>query len=144
MPGPDAEARPAPEPVGPPSIGDECDAYVTGRYAEYAVGHGWAVPMWAWINALAHADEATVRRVGAEGLPSVAVDDPEWQVGMRRLARATLSEARRRWGLRYVQAAVLRPLESVLVDDHRYDKLAAPDFTALVLALINGHPSARL
>jgi hypothetical protein len=143
LPDPEVELAP-PEPPAPPSIGDECDAYVTGRYAEYAAAHGWPVPVWAWINALAHADDARVRRVEAEGLPGVAAEDPLWQGSMRRLARATRAEARRRWGLPYVQAAVLRPLEAVLIDDHRYDDLAANDFTALVLALIHGHPSARL
>lgn len=129
-------------PALPACLSDECEAYLAGQYAQYAAERGWAIPTWAWINALAHGDEARLRSVEGEGLPGI--DDPGWQSGIRRLARATLAEARRRWGLPYVQAAVLRPLESVLIDDRRYEDLSVHDFTALVIALIHGHPSARL
>lgn len=37
-------------------IGEECEAFLNGRWVEHLLRLGKPVPRWAWINKVAHAD----------------------------------------------------------------------------------------
>jgi hypothetical protein len=95
-------------------FGDECEAFLAGRYAERLLREGRPVPPWAWLNQAAHADAETIRSA-AESLP----DDGDivlWTDA--RATIATLVTAATAWGadLREVQHEVLVPLELELTD----------------------------
>ena len=50
----------------------ECEAFLEGKFAESAVPAGELVPVWAWINLLAHGTEDQLRR---EVMMPASVDD---------------------------------------------------------------------
>jgi hypothetical protein len=90
-------------------LGDECEAFLAGRYAERLLREGRSVPPWAWLNQAAHADADTIL-AAAGGLP----DDGNivlWTDAQATIA--TLVLAATAWGadLREVQHEVLVPLE---------------------------------
>lgn len=92
-------------------IVEQCSAFLTGTYRELLERRRQAVPAWAWINAVAHGDEETVRRRAAEQMSS---DDCDSYVA--RLARLTLVKMRNEGvTLKEVQNAILVPLELALV-----------------------------
>ncbi|MBO0727642.1 MAG: hypothetical protein J2P57_00200 [Acidimicrobiaceae bacterium] len=47
----------------------ECEAYLSGKYADWLSNHGQPVPGWAWINGLAHgsADDVTATAAADAG-----------------------------------------------------------------------------
>jgi hypothetical protein len=98
----------------PEDLGDECEAFLAGRYAERLLREGRRVPPWAWLNQAAHADADTIL-AAADGLP----DDGE--ILLWTDARATIAAlvgAATAWGadLREVQQEVLVPLELELTN----------------------------
>ncbi len=44
---------------------DECQAFLDGRFAELAGADGGYVPVWAWLNQLAHGTEVELRSASA-------------------------------------------------------------------------------
>lgn len=86
---------------------DECQAFLDGRFAELAGAGEGAVPVWAWLNLLAHGTEAELRAAAR-----VLADEVGWAQARSFLAgevidvvdsgRATLTE---------LQRDVLLPLE---------------------------------
>ena len=49
------------EPELSDGIGDECEAWLSGEWAEYLAAHGEEVPPWAWLNRVAHCSEQVLR-----------------------------------------------------------------------------------
>jgi hypothetical protein len=42
-------------------LGDECEAYLRGEWAEFLLASGQGVPRWAWLNRVAHGPEKALR-----------------------------------------------------------------------------------
>ena len=85
------------------NVGDECEAFVNGRYVAWLGERGRAVPAWAWLNLVAHGDAAELAALATGSDESVP---PEWRRTLGRLAARATSEA---------QHAVLVPLELQLI-----------------------------
>ena len=45
----------------PEELGDECEAFQAGRWAEFRSARGREVPSWAWLNQVAHVSETDLR-----------------------------------------------------------------------------------
>src|SRR4051812_6855776 len=60
------------------SLAAECEAFLAGRYAAHAGALGARVPVWAWVNVLAHASE--------DGIAALAAGEPWWPNGAARPA----------------------------------------------------------
>jgi hypothetical protein len=45
---------------------EECEAFLSGRYVELCEFRGDAVPVWAWLNLLAHGTDDDLRTVAAQ------------------------------------------------------------------------------
>ena len=85
----------------------ECAAFLDGKFAESAVPAGELVPVWAWINLLAHGTEEQLRR---EILMPAGVDD--WHRARALLAARLLTGADAGdTSLAMIQRNVLVPLE---------------------------------
>jgi hypothetical protein len=85
----------------------ECEAFLEGKFAESAVPAGELVPVWAWVNLLAHGTEDQLRR---EVLMPASVDD--WHRARALLAARLLAAAGARdTSLTVIQRDVLVPLE---------------------------------
>lgn len=86
----------------------DCEAFLTGRYAERVVERGGTVPVWAWTNLLAHGRETDLR---SEIAKTDGQNSDRWRAARAYLATELLDGARRGRSLADVQRTVLVPLE---------------------------------
>ncbi len=136
------EAPPSGEHDG--GLAGECEAYLAGDYAEHAGATGHLIPVWARLNALAHADEATLSHLALDRVgPHASVAGSEWQRAVAYLAGATLEEAGARgMTVTDLQASLLIPLELLLADDETTWDLSPGQLVAVGLAVLRRHPSS--
>jgi hypothetical protein len=129
------------------SPGDECQAFVSGRYAEFASVRRRPVPVWAWVNTLAHGSEQDLAT-----LASGPSDVPWWcHRRDRNFGRAISYLADVLLGdvlvtgtaLATIQRSILEPLESRLIDEERAWELTPERLIGVVLACLRGHPSSK-
>lgn len=126
-----------PDPDG--GLGDECEAWLAGRWAEYRAGRGEPVPSWAWLNRVAHASEKAVRSMTR--MPAVNCD--EWFRLRGCVAESLVTEAAQR-GLSVpdLQRSVLLPIECALFQDDTHYRFGNPELIVWILAALH-HPSAQ-
>ena len=123
-------------------VGEECEAFLRGEWAEYRLGQGETVPPWAWLNRVAHAPEAALRMV-RRGADSSDRHGDSWAEFRTCVAEALLKRADERGiDVAALQAVVLVPIELALfaVDDCRPP--ADEVLVAQILAALR-HPSAQ-
>lgn len=96
-------------------LADECDAFLTGRYAEYRRDVGQPIPAWAWINELAHRDP--------EDIVVLAIGDREpgrvlapWTPVVDDLAGSLAAQAGSLAEMGTMQRAALVPLELSVIE----------------------------
>jgi hypothetical protein len=92
----------------------ECDAFITGRYAEHLLARERAVPAWAWTNLLAHSSEADLHEMVLLGAVRVPIAARLWWSARSYLAGEVLARVAPRQPLSSVQCVVLAPLEAEL------------------------------
>ena len=100
---------------------DECDAFLAGHYAEHLVTKGEGVPVWAWVNLLAHGTEEELRRA-LHPAGSGRRDDPwrPWWEARSYLAGEILDLVDTGYSsIGEIQAGVLVPLELDLASRDR-------------------------
>lgn len=108
---------PGPEVTRDPlALATECEHFLAGTYVDYLEALGRPVPLWARLNAVAHADVATLA-----GLATSLVRQPEhaalgvWETASAQMADALLRAAAFNDATpREVQQMVLVPLEARL------------------------------
>jgi len=129
-----------------PTLGEECEAFLIGRYAQLATACGQPVPPWGWANLLAHSDASELRRVAAEGVPfSVDVSDDRWARAVHRAARVVVAEADRVGApIALIQDVVLTVIEAWLIDTPSTTPATPEHLFGLVMATLRGHPSASM
>jgi hypothetical protein len=91
-------------------LASECEAYLNGTLAEFWDERGTAVPVWTWMNLLAHGTESQIhdspkrtsqqRRTGRS-----------WRIARSYLAYQVLALACEECTLEELQSTVLVPLE---------------------------------
>ena len=89
-------------------LGNECDAYLTGRYLEYARCHDLPLSAWMWLNEIAHGSRDSVVSAATPGSRS------GWDRTTVVLAQAPLA-ATSGTDIRAIQQRVLTPLELELI-----------------------------
>ncbi len=127
-------------------IGEECDAYLRGEYVEYASAMGWNIPVWAWINAVAHADQERLARLAVFGFRHdiAPAGRREWNRAVSCIASAVLDEASRPGReLAELQSALFIPLELLLIEDESTWDLSPNQMVAVAVAVLRRHPSSR-
>jgi hypothetical protein len=87
----------------------ECDAFITGRYAEHLLARERAVPAWAWTNLLAHSSEADLHEMVLLGAVRVPIAARLWWSARSYLAGEVLARVAPRQPLSSVQCVVLAP-----------------------------------
>lgn len=92
------------------TIALECEAFLDGSLAEYWDDKGMEVPVWTWMNLLAHGD---ARRIGECVLRPDRLRRPSrsWRVARSYLAFEVLDLTDLEFTLADLQASVLIPLE---------------------------------
>lgn len=95
-------------------LGDECDAYLRGEWAEYLRARGYAVPRWAWLNRVAHAPEQALRLTQRDRVWCGRHED-DWTEFQSSLADLLLKQADDTGRtVEEIQASVLVPIELAL------------------------------
>src|SRR5947209_423342 len=136
--------RQPPEPTRM-SIGAECDAYLRGEYVEYASALGWKIPVWGWINAVAHGDEPRLARLAVFGYRReiALAGRKDWNRAVSCIASAVLEQATQPGtDLADLQASMFIPLELLLIDDETTWDLTPNQLVAVALAVLRRHPSS--
>jgi hypothetical protein len=113
----------------------ECEAFLTGRYAEHLVETGGSIPAWAWTNLLAHGTEEQLRACPAR-IGTDAFHSEPWCLARRYLAGEVLDLAHRNGPLGKVQAKGLLPLESRLASETSASCSRPGDWVTAVLAAL--------
>jgi hypothetical protein len=115
-----------------PDIGDECGLFLAGRYAEHFRTRQRHLPLWVWLNPLAHGtrDEIASWAAGACDRP----ESREWSQAITFLAVCVLDMA----GdddprLEDLQRDVLIPLELRLAE-RWFERMTPSRFVKLVSA----------
>src|ERR671918_515472 len=109
-------------------LADEVQAFFAGRLVNHLAAYRQPVPAWAALNRLAHADRSDLLRV-LEGAntdstaPSSA--HAAWAAAERFAAGHLLARAHTPEELRHVQRATLVPLELVLIEQTKIERLTA-------------------
>jgi hypothetical protein len=135
--------RAEPEKVGRGhEIGDECDAFLAGEWAEHLAENGQPVPQWAWVNQVAHGSEERMRDLATQPAWRLAKQD-EWTRLRACVADALFSRARQNGAtVAEVQLHVLVPLELMLLGDKRLQQLGSAQLLIRTLSVLH-HPSAQ-
>ena len=92
------------------TIALECEAFLDGTLAEYWDEKGIDVPVWAWMNLLAHGTRAPDRRVRPRR-PNRRRTGRSWRVARSYLAFEVLDLTDLEFTLADMQSSVLIPLE---------------------------------
>ena len=118
----------------------DCEAFLLGGYAERLESLSIAVPVWAWTNLLAHADEHALR---AELVAAGAGERPddEWHAARAYLVAEVLDAAGRVGTLAEVQWTALVPLEMVLATRPDVGDWSCRQWVDAVRAGLAGHRS---
>lgn len=96
--------------TGGATVALECEAFLNGTLAEYWDEKGAVVPVWAWMNLLAHGSvEQITETVARPSRPRRAVRN--WRIARSYLATEVLDLADAEFTLRDMQSAILVPLE---------------------------------
>lgn len=136
---------PAPPDWSSSGIGDEVEAFLQGRYADYLAERGRAVPAWAAINRLAHTDHrglvALVAGSGVEPRHALgrrhAWAEEERFVAASLLARSGATPA----GLHRMQREALVPVELSLVGRSAVAPLSTHDALGAAATALEHHTS---
>lgn len=94
-------------------LATETEAYLSGRLVEYYLERGIEVPAWAWLNAVAHRDDAQLAAMVLAGRPErVPAELGRWYDARLTLAVVVLDIARySREDVIELQQDALIPLE---------------------------------
>jgi len=121
-------------------LGDECDAFLAGEWAEYRRARGHEVPPWAWLNRVAHAPAHVLEL--AFRIPARGRETDEW-TRLRTCVVASLFRQadENRMTVTELQGAALVPIELVLFSTDDPPR-SNPELLVLILAALS-HPSAQ-
>lgn len=93
------------------TIGDECEAFLAGRFVPHRWPEGSATPVWAWLNEAAHGEAEHIAAVAAEDLTEETPVPERTRVLLARALVAAGPAA----ALPELQQRILVPLELELV-----------------------------
>lgn len=128
------------EAVGVLVLVEECEAFLTGTYAEYLAMGGAPVPLWARLNPLCHRDAAGLARLAA----GARWGRSTWPAATAYLARQVLRTAARHGvTVAEVQSAALVPLELALADRPIQTRGQPLELVRAVTGVLRDHPSLR-
>ena len=129
------------EPEQPGGVGDECEAWLAGEWAEYRTARGQGVPSWAWLNRVAHCPEQALRLMTR--MPAWTYRNDEWFRLRGCVAESLLKQAaEKRVSVDELQRSVLVPIECEMFGHDNPGRPANAQLMLRVLAALH-HPSAQ-
>jgi hypothetical protein len=127
-----------------PDVGNEAEAFLRGTYAEYLEALGRRVPIWAWLNCLAHGTEADLSALAGGGhrWDETATASTGWHRMVSFLAAELLTTARTTdQTISALQREVLVPLELDLAREDNRRRLRPAQLVNVALEALHGYPS---
>jgi hypothetical protein len=121
----------------------DCEAFITGRYAEHLLARERTVPVWAWTNLLAHGSETDLHEAMLLGAVRVPIGARLWWSARAYLAGEVLAQVVPRRPLQDVQRDVLAPLELELAARRGVQLWRPAQLVQAVLAGLAEHPLSR-
>jgi hypothetical protein len=122
-----------------PGVGDECEAFLSGRFALHLLSTGQLMPSWIGLNRLAHGTIDDVVAVSSRSGGNLAVSDSAKAIAY--LADTVLDliggDAGR---LQALQSDVLVPVELELAADW-FRRREPAEIISTVVAKLDGRPS---
>lgn len=112
-------------------LAGDAEAYLAGTILSHFESRAGDPPKWAWLNAPAHGDPATLAMVVHEDAPDPRTAHSEWRAARREIAAELLNAtAGDDSALRRVQQVALIPLEEALMEPERCPPLGADGLSA--------------
>lgn len=100
-----------------PSVGEECEAFLAGRYADLPAIRSEGTPAWIHLNRVAHGTGDDLQRLRPHSPWSEdAPPADRWSTTVAWIANEVLRRAADEDQLRWIQTTVLWPLEDELID----------------------------
>jgi len=122
----------------------ECGAFLSGHSAQWLADANRPVPVWAWVNALAHGSDDDITALAAGEPPSAHDPSAVWEQALAFLAQELTSQATRRGcSLADLQRSTLVPLELELAGRQASGAGAPAQLVASVLSALARHPTSR-
>ncbi len=123
----------------------ECEAFLSGHSAQRLAEENRPIPLWAWVNALAHGSKDDITAL-ATGEPPSAHDRSAsvWHQALAFLAQELTSQTTRRGcSLADLQRSTLVPLELELAGRRASGTGEPAQLVARVLSALARHPTSR-
>jgi len=123
----------------------ECEAFLCGHYAQYLRNENRPVPVWAWLNVLAHGSEEDITAVAASDPPRrTSSNTAVWNQALAFLAQELMSQATVRGRpLADLQRSTLVPLELELAGLRAPPSVEPAKVVSSVLSALAQHPTSR-
>lgn len=123
----------------------DCEAFLTGRYAERLEAQDVVVPVWAWTNLLAHGSEAQLRAAASEAVPAAGDVAASWRSARAVLCAELLATSGSAAGcpLGELQGSVLAPLELRLASRAGVGQWHRRTWLEVVRAALRAHRPTR-
>jgi hypothetical protein len=88
----------------------ECEAFMKGTYYEVLLERHRPIPLWAWVNPLAHAEQSEIERIA-----SLSTSHSDVLAPLSYMAREVLLHTSKDHALQHIQDFTLIPLELELL-----------------------------
>jgi len=123
----------------------ECEAFLSGHYAQCLAEENRPVPVWAWLNVLAHGSDDDITALTTGEPPSQRSQSASvWQQALAFLAQELTSQAtRRNCSLAELQRSTLVPLELELAGRQTSGAGEPAQLVARVLSALARQPTSR-
>ena len=121
------------EPIPETGVGDECEAFLSGKLAAYLQCRNRRVPPVGWLNQVVHATPNELAFLSS-GANSFAIQPAMWRRAVGYLSQMLLERAEATGRpVERLQQELLVPLELELMGDASADALDAADVIRLTL-----------
>jgi len=123
----------------------ECAAFLSGHSAQWLAEENRPVPVWAWLNVLAHGGHDDITALASGEPPSAHSRSASvWHQALAFLAQELISQATRRGcSLADLQRSTLVPLELELAGRQTSGAGEPAQLVARVLSALARHPTSR-
>jgi len=118
------------------TLASECEAFLAGRLVEQFVEGDVDVPVWAWLNLLAHGEKGQLVRPPMRLVGRGSRDLSPWCEARGLLAHEVVQRGRRVGSLLTVQRRVMVPLELQLAADRSVARWQPSQLVRVTLSVL--------
>jgi hypothetical protein len=124
----------------------ECEAFFSGRSAQYLDNQNRPIPAWAWLNLLVHGSEGDIAVLAAGETEPIRPTSATsvWRQALAFLAQELLNQATRQGRpLAELQRSTLVPIDLELAGPRAPTSMKPAALVTSVLRALTDHPTSR-